>query len=532
MKHCIPRAALSALLALALCAGPLTVPALAEEASPAPAATPAAAGEAAAETTPAPTPTATPLMAVYKEAAVLTEELPSPGPDAGQPETSAAPVLPTEPPVEAVPTPEPTPYNGTGVYVVAAAVTDPAGGEIPTIEWGDRVNVVLSVLDHSSAQYDIAPEQISARVNSSTFTFTGNGEIGQLVEGEDDNGPYYSYNLLFRDVIYNGGGNTFPVNLSYIDSTLPMQQFSVTLGQCVDEDPNDPSDARAPSLIVRGASYGTETITAGSPFTLSLTLYASNGTESVADVVASLTLPEGVTMTGGNLSSYVGTMAPQSSSEVSFSIQTSAGFTGGVANITVNLAGAGAVSGNAVTGTTTISVPISQPDRFELGELQVNDTIYLGDTATVTLNFVNKGRNPVANIEASITGEGLGAEMTQQYIGNLNAGTENSVDFDLLPTQVGPVSGSIVLTYEAEDGSIKTASKDFSFSVEEMPVYDDPMMDPGMMEPAAQPGLPVWGIVLIAVLAVVVVVVVIVVIRRKKKKAAALADLEGEDEDL
>ena len=40
MKHCIPAPALSALLALALCAGPLTVPALAEEASPAPAATP------------------------------------------------------------------------------------------------------------------------------------------------------------------------------------------------------------------------------------------------------------------------------------------------------------------------------------------------------------------------------------------------------------------------------------------------------------------------------------------------------------
>ena len=137
MKHCIPRAALSALLALALCAGPLTVPRpgggkLPPHRPP----TPAAAGEAAAETTPAPTPTATPLMAVYKEAAVLSEELPSPGPDAGQPETSAAPVLPTEPPVEAVPTPEPTPYNGTGVYVVAAAVTDPAGGEIPTIEWG------------------------------------------------------------------------------------------------------------------------------------------------------------------------------------------------------------------------------------------------------------------------------------------------------------------------------------------------------------------------------------------------------------
>ena len=555
MKHCIPRAALSALLALALCAGPLTVPALAEEVSS------SASQNSAQEQTDIEMETQdnqnTSSESITSDDAGIellnngmgdnsggdpggnnegtgTGEEGGTGGGSGSGDENGSNGQQnnngnTNPGggnfVETTPAPD-------GVYVVAAAVTDPAGGEIPTIEWGDRVNVVLSVLDHSSAQYDIAPEQISARVNSSTFTFTGNGEIGQLVEGEDDNGPYYSYNLLFRDVIYNGGGNTFPVNLSYIDSTLPMQQFSVTLGQCVDEDPNDPSDARAPSLIVRGASYGTETITAGSPFTLSLTLYASNGTESVADVVASLTLPEGVTMTGGNLSSYVGTMAPQSSSEVSFSIQTSAGFTGGVANITVNLAGAGAVSGNAVTGTTTISVPISQPDRFELGELQVNDTIYLGDTATVTLNFVNKGRNPVANIEASITGEGLGAEMTQQYIGNLNAGTENSVDFDLLPTQVGPVSGSIVLTYEAEDGSIKTASKDFSFSVEEMPVYDDTMMDPGMMEPAAQPGLPVWGIVLIAVLAVVIVVVVIVVIRRKKKKAAALADLEGEDEDL
>ena len=93
MKHCIPRAALSALLALALCAGPLTVPALAEEASPAPAATPAAAGEAAAETTPAPTPTATPLMAVYKEAAVLSED---PTPD-----ESMAPIT--------TPSPSPTP---------------------------------------------------------------------------------------------------------------------------------------------------------------------------------------------------------------------------------------------------------------------------------------------------------------------------------------------------------------------------------------------------------------------------------------
>ena len=59
-----------------------------------------------------PTRTATPLMAVYKEAANGMGDNSRPrGRTPGSPETSAAPVLPTEPPVEVVPTPEPTPYR-------------------------------------------------------------------------------------------------------------------------------------------------------------------------------------------------------------------------------------------------------------------------------------------------------------------------------------------------------------------------------------------------------------------------------------
>ena len=420
--------------------------------------------------------------------------------------------------------------------VVASTVTTPDGNEVVAVKKGDVVNVVLKMADYTAAQLQVTEADISARVNTTAFTYVGNAEVSQLVSGEDASGrPYYSYVLLFRNVVYNGGDNNFRINLSYLNSTMAMQDLPVTLGQCVTEKETAPTeDARAPSLIVRGSSYGTETITAGSAFTLSLTLYATDGTEAVNDVVASLTLPEGVTMTGGNLSQYVGTMQPRSSRDISFSIQSGAGFTGGVANITVNLVGAGAVSGSAVSGSTSISVPISQPDRFEVGQLQLTDSIYLGDTATVTLNFVNKGRNPVANLEASITGENLGAELTQQYIGNVAAGTENSVDFDLYPTQAGTVNGSIVLTYEAEDGSVKTVSKDFSLTVMEMPVYDDPgMMDPGMVEPEQPAGFPVFGIVLIVVLVVVVAVVIVVIVRRKRKKAAALARLEGdEDEDL
>ena len=444
---------------------------------------------------------------------------------------------------------DPAPANTDGVYVVGYTVTDIAGGEITTVDVGDHVNVVLQVVDHSSARYNVKAEEISARINSSVFQYTGVGEIGQLFQSNDDpdqtrlsrvrNGEaseeekaanayynYYGYVLLFRDVVYQGGGNTLPINLTYLDTSKPMQQFSVSIGQCVDKD-----QTTSPNLLVRSSSYGEGTVTAGQEFVLSLGIYATDAGEDLNDVIVSLTLPENVSLSSGSLSNYMGTLRAGTTQTVTFPVLTASGFTGTVANITVNLTGTGSISGKAVTGTTAISVPISQPDRFEVGQLQVPSSIVLGETASVSLSYVNKGKNPVSNLEARLSGTNLGAG-GYQYLGNLNAGTEGSVDFDLTPDAAGALSGTITLTYEDASGEIRTVTKDFSSTAEEM-TFDPGMVDPGMedMQPEST-GMPVWGWVLIFGCGVVVIVVVVVVVkRRKKKKAMALAALEAEDSD-
>ena len=422
-----------------------------------------------------------------------------------------------------------------GVYVTGYTVTTPAGGEITTLNVGDKVNIVLQVVDHSSARYSVKAEDIVARINSSIFTYTGTGEIGQLFESNDDPDQtrkdpqynYYSYVLLFRDVIYNGGVNTLPINLSYLDTSKPMQQFSVTLGQCVDKD-----QTTTPNLLVRTSNYG-DAVTAGSPFTLSLGLYATDGNETLNDVIISLTLPENISLNGGSLSNYVGIMAAKSMRDVTFSVLPAAGFTGTVADITVNMTAVGDITGKAVSSTTTISIPVSQPDRFEVGQLQLSaDTMMVGDTGSVTLSYVNKGKNPIGNLEARLTGTNLGSE-SYQYLGNLNAGTEGSVDFDITPDAAGNISGIITLNYEDASGNPRTISKDFTATAEEVN-YEDAMpdYDPSMDEPQ-QTGMPVWGWVLIVVCVGVVVAVVVVVIVRKRKKAKALAALdEDSDEDI
>ena len=429
---------------------------------------------------------------------------------------------------ESDPAPDPAPAPSTtadGVYVSAYTVTDSAGGEVSTVEVGDRINIVLKIVDYSSVKYCVRPDETSARINSAVFTYTGTGEVSHLYDCLDaDSVRYYSYVLLFRDVIYNGGGNTVPINLSYLDTSKPLQQFSVTIGQCVDKD-----QTTSPNLLVRTSSYG-DSVIAGTPFTLSLGLYATDGNENLNDVIVSLTLPENILLNSGSLSNYVGTIAAKQTRDVTFEVMPSAGFTGTVANITVNMTGTGSITGKEVSGTTTISVPVSQPNRFEVGQLELSsDTIYVGDTGSVSLTYVNKGKNPVSNLEARLTGTNLGAG-SYQYLGNLNAGTEGSVDFDITPDAAGAVSGIITLSYEDASGNPQTVSKDFSVSAEEMSMDDfyDPSMDDVQPE---QTGMPVWAWVLIGVCGAVVVVVIIVVVVRKRKKAKALAALEAEDSD-
>lgn len=191
--------------------------------------------------------------------------------------SAPVPTATAEPTVTPAPTDngQSAPNNSGSAYIIAQTVTDAAGGEITTIDRDSRFNLILRVADYGAYNNFIPADQISARINSSAFTFTGNAEVGQLYEETDANGAgYYSYVLLFRDVIYNGGGNSVPINLSYLNSTMAMQQLSVTLGQCVDEDPD------TPNLMIRASSYGNEAVVAGTPFTLTLTLYATGGQEN------------------------------------------------------------------------------------------------------------------------------------------------------------------------------------------------------------------------------------------------------------
>lgn len=418
-------------------------------------------------------------------------------------------------------------------------VTDFSGNELYSIPKGTHFCVQLDLIAVGlSTSGDNST--VSVKVNSASFV----RRAGSATEtAGSDNDPF---TVNVDDIEYVGGSPEMTLEIS--NPMLPgIVTQTLTLNQCVDTPDPTPTPEPAPTpeptyktpgIIIRESSFGdAPQVQAGAEFTLSLTVFTTSGTENLSDVLITLTLPQGVSLATGNLNTYIGEMGPEATRTVTYQILPSATFVDGVANIGVSMSGIGQNSGSPASGSTSVSVPVVQPERFEITNIEAPETMMMGEEGYVSLTFVNKGKTPINNLSAEIRGDNLANPGQSQFLGNIAAGTENSVDFNVMAEQTGTINATIVLSYEDDAGNVKTLEKTFSCTVEEMPVYDDPgMMDPGMMDPSMgmeEPsgGMPWWGWALILA-AVGGGAAAVVVVLKKRKAKKALAQLEDQDEDL
>lgn len=183
--------------------------------------------------------------------------------------------------------------------------------------------------------------------------------------------------------------------------------------------------------------------------------------------------------------------------------------------------------------TETISIPLTQPDRFEVGEVQMWGPVYVGDTLSGNVSYVNKGKSTIFNLSVKIEGDGFTTAETDNYIGNVESGSSDSFDISLNPTQAGTLKATLTFSYEDANGEVKEVVKDIESEVMEYePVDpigpDDPV---GPVEPE-KTGLPTWAwIAIIAGGVVVAVVVVVIVVKANKKKKQKALDAEDDYDD-
>lgn len=455
----------------------------------------------------------------------------------------------TDTPISAASGVEITSYKVQSFGVVPDKITDgmAIGLEVTLTDMREEV------LEYINAKYknkkDLKKVGVDGRLNTDSFNFQSQDSFHQksnLRRVEINGRQGIQYKLHF-DLIYIGTGNTFNIDLFYKNKDsgkaldIPIYPLSLTLNQCVEakeeSDEGKEPVVKGTGFVLKSANYGGGNVTAGKEFILSAEVLATNGNTNVENVTVTITPPEEITLAEGSSIAYVGTVAPNQTVPVSFKLFPGANIEDGSYSISVDIRGVDSHEGAEVTTQMTFSVPVAQPERFEIFESQLPDYMMMGmddGSGMASITLVNQGKSTVNNVSAEIVSEGISSDEGRQYLGHIAGGEEKTADFMLVANEAGEVNAQILVTYENARGDVKTLKQEFMVQVEDGGMIDEPIGEP-IDVPAEPQGFPIWGWVLIVVaIIVVVVIVLVVVVKKRKAKQAALdaEDLEDDDEDI
>ena len=303
-------------------------------------------------------------------------------------------------------------------------------------------------------------------------------------------------------------------------------------------------DKPVPNVIVSNFSYGdgTGAVAAGSTFPLTFAFTNTSTSLTVENLVVSVDTGDQFTINGGTNTFYSAYLGAGELQQQTLNLKAISGDKAVPGTVTIGFKYEYVENNERKSANTEVklTVPVFQPDRFELANPIAPDYASVGEEATVTVSYVNKGKSAVSNVAVSISGEGIHTETPAQNVGNLESGKSGTIGLAFTPTQGGTLN--LTLTVEYENANDDTVTKTFPLQVD---VMDDPYanmsdeelqalfgggMDDGFEGDGAQQGLPVPAIIGIVVAALAAVTLVIVAVRRGSKKRKASQSWEDDDD--
>ncbi len=302
----------------------------------------------------------------------------------------------------------------------------------------------------------------------------------------------------------------------------------------------------APNIIIESYSYGGDFVTAGQTFPFKV-IIKNTSDEAVIENLK-VTVRGGSTIDGGIAFSpansansfFFERLGLKDTTEISLDLLAKADVVPNSYPVEISFTyeyAAGGKSYQANPVTETLTIPLQQEDRLTINEPSYpNWTVMVGEMCYISTSLVNKGKSGVYNVTATVEGEGFEISSgASYYIGNINSGSEEYYDAQIIPNTEGEIKGEIVVTYEDANGTEKEQRLPFTFSAMNM-TFDDSYMDPGYMDPGMMEEMPPeekgfnWLPVVIGAAVVIAVVVIIIVAVKKRKKRRM--ELEDDDEDI
>ena len=276
-----------------------------------------------------------------------------------------------------------------------------------------------------------------------------------------------------------------------------------------------------PIVILSKYNYGGSSVAAGSSTNLSFSFTNTSKKLKIENVMLTVTGGTDLMLNGSTNTFYFDSVAAGGSKSVTVPMKAAQLISASAQEVQIAVTYEyvdqnARKSGNA---SLSLSVPLYQPDRFELSEPKTAYTGYVGEETSLTIDYVNKGKSAINNVEATISGD-IDSPTPYQRVGTIDGGKNGTIAFAVTPQLEGENQVKIVITYEDSNGNTK--ERVFEATVEAMAYepMDPGMDDPGMIDPEPASTFP-WKYVIIAVVAALIVLLIVLRIRKKKAKQKA-----------
>ena len=319
------------------------------------------------------------------------------------------------------------------------------------------------------------------------------------------------------------------VSFYYDSGTNAMESASpsgdVSIPANVSDDGADDGAVASPTpiVILSKYNYGGASIAAGSSANLSFTFTNTSKKIAIENVMVTVSGGTDLMLNGSTNTFYFDSVAAGGSKSVTVPVKAAQIISSSAQAVTIDVKYeyVDQKSRQSNSASLMLSVPLYQPDRFELSEPKTSYTGYVGEETSLTIDYINKGKSAISNVEATISGD-VDTYSAYQRIGTIDGGKNGTIAFAVTPQLEGENQVKIVITYEDSNGNTK--ERVFEASVEAMayePV-DPGIDDPGMIDPEEPESTFPWKYVIIG--AAVVLIILLIVLRARKKKAKQKAE--------
>ena len=266
-------------------------------------------------------------------------------------------------------------------------------------------------------------------------------------------------------------------------SADPPEVFIPITGTKTDEKDTGKVGDSKPQIIIASYDYGGKAVTGGKEFTLSMNI-KNTGAAPIENIKMTVSSAAGTGTSdkdNGGTGGAEGAFTPSKSSNTFFIKKLGAN---SVINEKISLLPKSDAAPNSygvniafsyeavvdskrqsIEATETVAIPLTQPDRFEVNDVEVENPCFVGQQGQLTASYVNKGKSKIFNLSVKIEGN-FSTGNKNTYIGNVDSGGSDDFEVPITPSKEGTLSGTVTFSYEDSAGTVKEIKKEFSGEVE------------------------------------------------------------------